>query len=343
MWPAGVVESFLPLDESTQRSALLALSISVNEQGGLHCGVAYRRSGDLRYLHLGWEDHLYQEPVPNDVLLSPSRLHEENQRIVGRLCNAIFKRHAANGSTFPWGYGFTNEPVFDASGEWRGEPQALTCATFVLAVFASATFRLISLDTWPLRPEDAAQAAALASRLPPAASAREVPRAGTTPRVRPEEAALAATAPEGLIPLSFSLVDASAQALRDRSLDQARVQMLASVRARFGAAVENAVAGGALASACRAGFPHIARPVTLEWARELTRDPSTQRRDAVLIELGVQLLRQLPPEVVSDDEIMRARSPELLTTLKRDICRRAGIADGTSLFEMVDLCRARGA
>lgn len=108
------------------------------------------------------------------------------------MCRLISERHGDLG--LPYGLSYQIGRFDPQTAELLLDDGAvgLTCATFVLAVFASCGVRLIDTENWPERPEDAewhkAIIAALSRRASPEHIAAVTTETGCA-RFRPEEVA----------------------------------------------------------------------------------------------------------------------------------------------------------
>lgn len=338
MWPAGIAASFRPIDAGVLESAVLGAVVSANADGVMHCGIVYRGPGTLKYLHLAWEDELRHEEAPVGHLAGFSAFHVENQKYLARFCSKIARRHAER-KPMHWGFGHAQAqgPIFDARGEWRGQPVALTCATFVLSLFEANGYTLVQRATWPDRPEDATWAAAMLAKLPEDAARREAARPTFGARVRPEESAIAVTARESDTPVTHAGLSGEPDTLRARTLANRRERWLARVRDRFGENVAGACTEGRLMGLLREGLPGVPLAVAATWARELRRVPGASSEAAILEELAVQLLRLLPPDLVSDQELaLVTATPRLSDELEAKARSRAGGPASMTLFDLVE-------
>jgi hypothetical protein len=128
-----------------------AIGIAVHRKG-LHIGVLYRvtDSATVRILHLAWHHALRSEELKADYAcwIRPDIL-DDRAMAIASFCRRIWKQNQRN--QVPYGFSRPND-FFDTSGNLIKGPAriGLTCASFVLAVFAAAAFPLADLATWPV-------------------------------------------------------------------------------------------------------------------------------------------------------------------------------------------------
>jgi hypothetical protein len=128
-----------------------AVGIAIHRVG-LHVGVLYRvtKSDSVRILHLGQHEGLAsEEPTDSYVCWVRPSLGLDRAMAVAALCRRIWKQN--QDGKIPYGFS-TPSAFFDASGRKLKSPATvgLTCASFVLAVFAAASIPLIRPETWPV-------------------------------------------------------------------------------------------------------------------------------------------------------------------------------------------------
>ena len=118
----------------------------------LHIGILHKvENGSALLLHLRHHFDLKNEPPANEFRWLQIELDDINRRLVVSLCRAIAEK-ARNVS-----FGFTYTGIyFSDLGEYISQPtgHGLTCATFVMAVFAKLRIPLLILAGWPNRPDD---------------------------------------------------------------------------------------------------------------------------------------------------------------------------------------------
>jgi hypothetical protein len=185
----------------------LGIVIKETRPGWFHIGVLYKSDDNVPYIcHLAWHYILRAAEVPSDDYdWLQSDLDELDQKVA----RAAFA-----------GIGETKQVPIPYSTIYRGtyfEPQTLrymrtepgaglTCATFIIEVFAALGIRLLKLDTWRERPSDEAWRLEMLAWLGHAPNVQpghiEAQKAYVRdPRFRPEEVAAAVASSD--CPLDF--------------------------------------------------------------------------------------------------------------------------------------------
>jgi len=187
-----------------------------NRPNQRHVGIIYQadQSGP-RICHLAWHCILKDEPLPASYHWGYSGLDDVNKVVMAAYV-ALLKQNARS---VPYGISYIPEHYFDEQGRYIVQPvgYGLTCATFILAVFARNGFELLQTMHWPNRPDDAEWQQqildALAGRATP--EHIEVARQDVgAKRFRPEE--VAAGVISEFIPLDFPTAEKTAsEILRD--------------------------------------------------------------------------------------------------------------------------------
>jgi len=117
----------------------------------LHAGIVYLDAGgSLNKLHFGWHRYLLKKPY-NNVACAVPLLDRAHSMWIATFCGKI-ARNAANRGTIPYNLKYDEDVDFDTdTGTVRFGPEStgLNCATFVLAVFRSASNPLVSTVGWP--------------------------------------------------------------------------------------------------------------------------------------------------------------------------------------------------
>ncbi|MCC6876912.1 MAG: hypothetical protein IT378_21585 [Sandaracinaceae bacterium] len=186
----------------------LAIAIAEVREGQRHTG-AYYRAGDGRdgvwFLHLAFHREMQHEPAKAKYRwVEPVALDPTLRQFIGTLCRAL-----ASGSPdrLPYGFGVGRFDPSTGTFEQAGRRRGLTCATFVLALFAAYEIDLVDLDTWGARESDRDWqeriVAAIEAHFPNEAAHVQAIRddVGECARVRPEEVAAAASSV--YLPVSF--------------------------------------------------------------------------------------------------------------------------------------------
>lgn len=154
---------FLRAERSLDNVGFVAISIflnDVNQPEQQHIGIVYKAvdGGRNRFLHLAWHHSLKNEVADEAI----PRIHcvwvdidipERRARQVAGQCRKVWK---SNGRFVPYAFSPPND-CFDAeTGQFLlgSTHLGLTCATFVLAVFAAQGIHLADFDSWPPRDDD---------------------------------------------------------------------------------------------------------------------------------------------------------------------------------------------
>lgn len=119
----------------------------------LHIGLLYRVDNQAAsVLHLRHHFDLKNEAPSPEFRWIQIDLDEINRRLLVGLCRAI----AARAKNVAFGFTYADTLYFTESGEYIDQPvgHGLTCATFVMAVFARFKIPLLILVDWPKRPDD---------------------------------------------------------------------------------------------------------------------------------------------------------------------------------------------
>lgn len=143
--------------EESEEQAFTAVALKQVGRGQYHIGIVHRRDrGLIDLLHLAWHHDLKNEPLrPGFVVVDPD-LSPPRARSVAAMCRLVWQRHQSGG--LPYGIKYT-EGRFDARTAdllLEGQTCGLTCATFVLALYASCAIPLLAVDTWKTRSDDVA-------------------------------------------------------------------------------------------------------------------------------------------------------------------------------------------
>lgn len=181
-----------------------------------HVGFIYQvDDSGPRFCHLAWHYKLEDEPLPPGYCWGPSGLDLLNKTVMAAYV-ALLKQNAR----VPYSIGYDDEVgYFDNNGRYVAQPigRGLTCATFILTVFSQLGFKLVDVDNWPERPDDAQWQQQIISALTDYASPEHIEAVKQqvgTKRFRPEEAAAGVISEN--IPLDFSAAHTLAQEiLRD--------------------------------------------------------------------------------------------------------------------------------
>lgn len=213
--------------------ALLCRPAAAGEREVKHVGILFkdREKREIRLLHLAFH-HLLVEGTPEPrygwTALPSSSLVPEKARVLARLCGLLGgKYRRGSPSQLAYAFRYRGGKFDPASGDFLSQGgHGLTCATFILAVFASHGIHLLDCEQWTSRPGDAEWQAEMLRTLretrPPVdprhlqAIEAEIPCA----RFRPEEVAAAGLA--GTLPMGFQDAERVGLALVQALFNHAR-------------------------------------------------------------------------------------------------------------------------
>jgi hypothetical protein len=176
------------------------------EYDQMHVGVLHRLDDDVQLCHLKFHHMLAREAPDKGYFWADCGMFSGGE---GRASNgryfAIFVADASHNPAIPFGYAF-DENCFSNDGSYQPMEigKGLTCATFIIALFHSAGYPIIMLDTWRHRTEDVAWQKKTLDVLRLCATREHVDAASAYVsqfRYRPEEVAAAAVHPSP--PLDF--------------------------------------------------------------------------------------------------------------------------------------------
>jgi len=192
------------------------IAVAVVHDEHWHAGLLYADDHDeVHLLHLAFHHRLRRDQGFEPYAFVVPALDLEVKQNVAAMCERVWTRNRTRGLAY--GLRF-NATTFDATGQVRYGPDeaGLTCATFPLAVFASAGRALVDLTTWETRADDRAAHETLLALLRRYCGDQKhlaaVEKQVGCHRVRPEEAAGTCSAPD--LPCSFDLARAAGEQIR---------------------------------------------------------------------------------------------------------------------------------
>lgn len=124
-----------------------------------HAGVLYQRSEDaaVRHLHLAWHHDLCdEEGLPAATGWVEPSLPATALDDIAFVAELVAKR--AENQTVPYGLALDRAHLDDAGVVVLDGERGLTCATFVMIVFAKVGVELLDRATWGSDPDDARRA-----------------------------------------------------------------------------------------------------------------------------------------------------------------------------------------
>ena len=154
---------FLRAEHSLENVGFVAISIFLNDANQpeqQHIGIVYKEAegGPNRFLHLAWHHRLKNEDANEAIPQTHSvwvdiNMPERRARQVAGQCRKVWK---SNGRFVPYAFSPPNDCFDSQTGEllMGSTHLGLTCATFVLAVFAAQGIHLVDFESWPPRDDD---------------------------------------------------------------------------------------------------------------------------------------------------------------------------------------------
>lgn len=125
------------------------LGFAIKHVDASHVGILYHLDdGLVKYCHFAWYGDLRNEPPHPYYLWGNCGLDRYNKRFLASNFDVI---RAANPNCIPYGIDSTGS-CFDENKKFLPLPlgKGMTCATFILAVFASYGLPLVDAQTWPV-------------------------------------------------------------------------------------------------------------------------------------------------------------------------------------------------
>jgi hypothetical protein len=185
--------------------------VCIRTEMGHHAGLLHRVEGGARILHLAWHHILCSDDLADSSWFpcawAAVALDSDRAEVVAAACRRVWTRYQTVG--LPYALKFVDQRFAISTGELVLGPEGagLTCATFVLAMFRTASIQLLAEAEWEDRAGDREWQSSIVTRLRDGgrATAAHIERleseVGCT-RFRPEDVvAGAAAAPK--LPLSF--------------------------------------------------------------------------------------------------------------------------------------------
>lgn len=121
-----------------------------------HIGIIYKigNTAPAIMLDLQWHHLLRQRTPSNSYAWLDCGLDIYNKAALAAYCNDIYSENGEN--TIPYGVGISGKSFDPATGKWiLGNPHdGLTCASFVLEVFAAQGHTVLNKESWQERNTD---------------------------------------------------------------------------------------------------------------------------------------------------------------------------------------------
>ncbi|WP_437942733.1 hypothetical protein [Sorangium sp. So ce341] len=178
-----------------------------------HIGILYKEeSGSetrTRMIHLAWHhDVRSEEPKDKYMWVQPS-IHPTRARVLARLCKLLADKYRGRRPSIAYALRYEGGKFEPKSGNFLTETErGLTCATFVLAVFATRGVPLLRAEEWPPRQDDEVWQRAVVEILRSTGAEAEhvaaVEQEVGCARFRPEEVAAAGTSPDLPAPFGYA-------------------------------------------------------------------------------------------------------------------------------------------
>lgn len=216
----AVDDMLVPIEEFPGHEIISGIIITHVKKGQLHCGIAYKSEGQANALHLAWHYDLQDQPAESlysqGYYFTLPAIDTIRQRVIAAKCRRIYR---AKEQGIPYGLLYEGA-TFDDDGILRlgGNEHGLTCATFVIAVYASCGITLCDYAAWPARREDGAWHASIIALLCRHGASPEhlhnLEQEKGCARFRPEEVAASITFPD--LPAPFDQIRQAGASIRQR-------------------------------------------------------------------------------------------------------------------------------
>ncbi len=138
----------------------LALAIKIADTDQRHTGIVYRDRDDpgavTMLLHLAWHYKLTSEEVPPDYFwIVPPDIDPYLAFVLVRLCGKIANNYRPGQRGLEYAFRYDDGRFDETTGAFASASgKGLTCATFVLAVFATYGYPLLRVEEWKEREGD---------------------------------------------------------------------------------------------------------------------------------------------------------------------------------------------
>lgn len=154
--PASMTATILNDPTTNPISSLQELGVELvatDSSDGRHIAVVFRvdEKDQPMLCHLRWHHWLAHEPSSGKSPWLQSQLGTSTRRTVAGLCKSVASRIEAGNPKVNFGFS-VDLKCFNKDGRYlpQDDGKGLTCATFVLEIFARRTgIRLLDLQAWP--------------------------------------------------------------------------------------------------------------------------------------------------------------------------------------------------
>lgn len=134
----------------------IAVGITSPSADQMHAALLYKDADEgVRALHFCWHHIGRDEEAPHGYHWVEPRMRASQARSIAAHCRRVAEARTLH--QVPFAFRFNDDVRFDTETAQLLGPagQGLTCATFVLAMFATAGAKLVAASDWPARPCDA--------------------------------------------------------------------------------------------------------------------------------------------------------------------------------------------
>jgi hypothetical protein len=152
-----------PKEKPYKNTGPLGIAVQIGP-GTKHVGILFRRTvgrrvGELQLLHLANHHDVRCSAPTNRCAWTRLEIDPIREALVAQLCELLEEEYinnpTATRSKLGYAFHYRGETFDPTSGIFvTKDGYGLTCATFVLAVFASYGVYLLHLSSWESRPED---------------------------------------------------------------------------------------------------------------------------------------------------------------------------------------------
>jgi hypothetical protein len=150
-----------PRDRPLTEIKWIALAISESGSNQRHIGLLYRdddASNRITMLHLAWHHAVRSEAPQTECLWVGPAVEPELAPALQQLCRVVARKYGWKRRSIAYALRYEDSAFDPGNGEFLSKTgYGLTCATFVLAMFASYGVPLIRGEQW-LTSRDAARA-----------------------------------------------------------------------------------------------------------------------------------------------------------------------------------------
>jgi hypothetical protein len=205
-----------PAEKPFAEVSWVGVAVKIVDPGQQHVGVLFRdvrEGGVVKMLDLQWHNTVVSKPAAprHGYFWAEPSMDPARARALAGVCRKIARKYAAQPRSIGYALRYVGQR-FDTAGVFMSDGGlGLTCATFVMAVFASSGNDLLTWHDWKPREEDRGWLQYVVTQLEEhraepehVAAVREQAERGCA-RFRPEEVAAAGIACE--LPIGFAYAE----------------------------------------------------------------------------------------------------------------------------------------